>query len=114
MTFRIALPNLLRLCLVLLLTSLSSTSHSHANPYLDELIAAARSQRLGEREEWRALLHYQPRLRFLAPRSLADSPDFFHAPDGATNAQSELEATLAAFYADVTETETRQHPQCRF
>lgn len=112
MTFRMALRPLLRLCLALLLAGLYSSAH--AQPYLDELITAARSQRLGEREEWHALLHYQPRFRVFAPRSLADSPDFFHAPDGLTNAQSELEATLAAFFSDVTETETRQHPQCRF
>lgn len=112
MTHRIDPRPVLRLCLGLLLATLFFPAC--ATPYLDELIAAARSQRLHEREEWRSLLHYQPRFRVLGLRSLADDPDFFNAPDGATNVQGELEATLAAFFSDTTETETRQNPQCRF
>lgn len=99
--------------LLLLLVSLSS-SPAWATPYLDELVAAARHKQLAERPEWRALLHYQPRFQFLALRSLADSADFFNAPDGERNPQGELEATLAAFFSDVAETETQQNPQCRF
>ncbi len=85
-----------------------------ANPYLDELIASSRAQRLAQTEEWLTLLHYQPRFRFMGLRSLADSPDFFNAPDGATNPQHELEATLGAFFFDTVETDTQQNPQCRF
>lgn len=117
---------LLRLFLVLLLAPPLIPSHAQAdvhaapdtptdNPYLAELIAAALSQNLHDRPEWRTLLHYQPRLRVLAPRSLADSPDFFFAPDGATNSRGELVATLTAFFSGpIEETDQRQHPQCRF
>jgi Domain of unknown function (DUF4105) len=87
---------------------------AQADPYLGELIAASRLSRLAQREEWTTLLHYQPRFRFLGARSLADSADFFNAQDGATNPQGELEATLGAFFSDAVETESRQHPQCRF
>lgn len=101
-----------RACFLLFVAGLCGSAY--ADTYLDELIAASRAKHLSEREEWRTLLHYQPRFRVLGLRSLADSPDFFNAPDGATNPQHELEATLAAFFSDVTETETRQNSQCRF
>lgn len=103
---------LLGLCLALLLTGLFLPASAH--PYLDELVTAARAKRLAEREEWHALLHYQPRFRLLALRSLADGPEFFNAPDGATHPAHELEATLAAFFSTIVETEEVQHPQCRF
>jgi Domain of unknown function (DUF4105) len=101
-----------RLCLLVLAGGLCTAARADA--YLDELIAAARAQRLAQSERWTVLLHYQPRLRMFGHRSLADSADFFSAPDGATDAQRELEATLAAFFSDAADTETRQHPQCRF
>ncbi|MFZ2649480.1 MAG: DUF4105 domain-containing protein [Burkholderiaceae bacterium] len=100
--------------LYLLLLGASLCATARANPYLDELIAAARVHRLSQRQEWLTLLHYQPRFRMFGLRSLADSADFFNAPDGATDAQSELEATLAAFFSDAIETDTSQNPQCRF
>jgi hypothetical protein len=45
---------------------------------------------------------------------LADSRRFYLAPDGKTNPRSELEATLAAFFSDVQETDKEQNPQCAF
>src|SRR5690606_3184747 len=60
---------------------------------------------------WRALLHYQSNwLGGLT--STADDPEFFLAADGKTNPQSELEATLQAFFA-ASQTGAR-HPPCRF
>ncbi|MFL6647183.1 MAG: DUF4105 domain-containing protein [Sulfurifustaceae bacterium] len=85
-----------------------------ANDYLDELNAAARAKKLADRIEWRALLHYKSRLVFPGMESQADDPDFFNAPDGKTNPEHELEATLAAFFSDRAETPTEQNPQCRF
>jgi hypothetical protein len=83
--------------------------------YLAELIATAEQRALHLRPEWRTLLHYQPRLGLLAQRSLADSPDFFFSPRGATDSRAELAATLTAFFAGpVVETDQIQHPQCRF
>lgn len=85
-----------------------------ADIYLDELIAAARAQKLAAHPYWHTLLHYKPRRLLSGVKSQADDPAFFNAPDGKTNPAGELEATLAAFFADVEETDTRQHPQCRF
>ncbi len=97
-----------------LLASAAIAAAPRADPYLDELIAASRAERLAQREEWSTLLHYQPRFRVLGQRSLADSTDFFNAPDGATNPQVELEATLGAFFSDAVESDKQQNPQCRF
>lgn len=85
-----------------------------AEPYLDELIVRSRSLRLAERREWHRLLHYIGNLLRPGVHSLADAPEFFLAPDGKRNPQAELEATLAAFFAEVEETDRIQHPQCRF
>lgn len=115
-----SLSLLLRLTPLLILGLIHSQAHAadQANidaGYLAELIATAEQRSLHTREEWRTLLHYQPRLRLLAPRSLADSPDFFFSPQGATDSLSELAATLTAFFSKaIEETDQRQHPQCRF
>lgn len=59
-------------------------------------IARARELRLAERSQWRALLHYRADLVGGGFTSLADDPDFFLAPDGKTDPQAELEATILA------------------
>lgn len=85
-----------------------------ANDYLRELIGQARAQRLAERPEWQALLHYRTNLLFPGVTGQADDTQFYRAPDGKTNPQAELEATLAAFFIDTAETEKTQPPQCAF
>src|SRR5262245_66070376 len=85
-----------------------------AATYLDELIGQSREQRLSERREWRRLVHYVDNLVLPGVHSLADARRFFLAPDGTSNPQSELEATLAAFFSDVEETDKEQNPQCTF
>jgi hypothetical protein len=82
--------------------------------YLQELIQRSRELKLAERPEWRKLMHYLPRAAWFGSRSLIDSPNFFLAPDGKTNLQAELEATLAAFWSPLEETTEQQNPQCRF
>lgn len=82
--------------------------------YFAELVTRARELRLAERPEWRKLLHYEPNLVGPGVHSLVDSAAFFNAPDGKTNPQAELEATLASFYSAVEETAERQNPQCAF
>jgi hypothetical protein len=59
-------------------------------------------------------MHYAPNLVVPGLHSLADAPRFFLAADGKTNPQSELEATLAAFFSDTQETPEVQNPQCAF
>ena len=82
--------------------------------YLAELVAKSRQLRLAERPEWQKLIHYVPNLVSPGVHGLVDSPAFYNAPDGKTNPQAELEATLASFYSDIEESNERQNPQCLF
>jgi hypothetical protein len=64
---------------------------------------------------WHALLHYRPNRIGNGFTSLADQPDFFLAPDGKTNPEAELDATLDAFFAPADAiARVGQHPQCAF
>jgi hypothetical protein len=103
-----------RWCSFLCLLSLLAPCGVSAAAYLDELIARSRELRLHERGEWHRLLHYARDLASPGVHSLADARRFFLAPDGKTNPQSELEATLASFFSEVQETQEVQNPQCAF
>ena len=86
-----------------------------ANPYLQELIKRAHAANLAAVPEWLALVHYRKNLLFPGVTGQADDPHFYLAPDGKTDPGAELDATLRAFFAPpVVETDTVQHPQCRF
>jgi len=82
--------------------------------YLVELVAAAHANGLAERQEWRTLVHYKPRLAHPGLESQADDQAFFNAPDGKTNPYAELDATLASFFSAPDEADKDRHPQCRF
>ncbi len=81
--------------------------------YLSELQARAGELKLSEDRYWSILLHYKPRW-FGGVKSENDDPTFFFAPDGKTNPQSELLATLAAFFRPAETDLEKQHVQCRF
>jgi hypothetical protein len=99
---------------LLVLILFGAAAPASANDYLSELVAKARTQRLAERQEWQALLHYRTNLLFPGVTGQADDRQFYRASDGKTNPQAELEATLAAFFIDGTETEKTQPLQCAF
>ena len=102
--------NVLILCLMLV----SLPTLAEDEQYLKQLISQARAMHLADRIEWLNLLHYKPYPFLPGARSLADDPSFFNAPDGKTNAEGELEATLSAFFSNTEETDIQQNPQCRF
>ncbi len=81
--------------------------------YLAELTERARRERLAERPEWRALLHYRPRLLGKGVESQVKDGPFFAAPDGRHDPQAELEATLAAFF-DGNANDPDKSGQCRY
>src|SRR5438067_6075104 len=81
--------------------------------YLAELSARARELKLAERPEWLKLVHYVANAG-RGVHGLVDSPGWYNAPQGKTDPQAELEATLASFYSEVAETPERQNPQCLF
>jgi hypothetical protein len=69
---------------------------------------------LAERRGWLDLGHYRPDLVGPGWTSLIDSPQFFTAANGKTDPATELEATLAAFFAPPSAAPARPHPQCAF
>jgi hypothetical protein len=99
------------LALSLLQVSAFATTDS---VYLAELIAKSKQLQLAERPEWIKLVHYAPNLIGSGVHGLVDSPGFYSAPDGKTNPQAELEATLTSFYSEIEESNEQQNPQCLF
>ncbi len=59
---------------------------------------------------WHILLHYKPSV--LGYKSLVDDPRFFLAPDGKTNPEAELDATIRAFFEPQEDEE--KSAVCRF
>lgn len=102
--------NALAICLFLI----TLPAYADNEQYLRQLVQQSRDMRLAGHNEWLNLLHYKPYPFWPGARSLADDPSFFNAPDGKTNAASELEATLEAFFSVQEETDKQQNPQCRF
>lgn len=81
--------------------------------YAAQLRERAQRERLAERPEWRALLHYKE-LRFSGGvESRVVAPSFFLSPNGRTNPQEELDATLTGFF-QTSGNDPDNSPQCRF
>ncbi|MDP2384187.1 MAG: DUF4105 domain-containing protein [Nitrospirota bacterium] len=81
--------------------------------YLNELIDRAVVERLADEREWQVLLHYH-RTLFGGIESMQDDPGFFLSPDGKTDSQAELAATLAKFFSDELVGRSKQPAQCAF
>ena len=103
-------------CLVILfqLSVVSKGTAGSTDPsYLSELIERATATHLADEREWHVLLHYRRNL-FGGFTSMQDDPGFFMAPDGKTDPQAELAATLAQFFSDELVGRSRQPAQCAF
>lgn len=81
--------------------------------YLSQLLERAHRERLAERPEWHALLHYKPLQLFRGVESQVDEASFFLSPSGKHDPQGELDATLAGFF-ETTGGDAEKSPQCRF
>jgi hypothetical protein len=79
--------------------------------YLQELLATTRAQRLSQRRYWHLLMHYRKGLT--GTFSEAVWKDFFLAANGKRDPRAELEATLAAMFAEEP-ANPDDHAQCRF
>lgn len=86
-----------------IIVSVSAQEHTS---YLDDLIVVAQDQGLAKKRHWHFLLHYRKNSFLPGVTSFIDDPNFFNAPDGKTNPEEELEATLKSFF--------EQANQCRF
>lgn len=88
-------------------------SQGETSAYLEELIDKARGKKLWENRTWHLLMHYNPGT-FYGYESEADGDGFFHASDGKTNPQAELEASLAGFFSTETRSPGKMTSQCAF
>ena len=83
------------------------------NAYLVELINKGRQAKLASEQEWHLLLHYRENL-LGGHTSEQDDPGFFMSPDGKTDPQAELDATLKQFFSDELVGRSKQPAQCAF
>jgi hypothetical protein len=90
-----------------------SAGEPSKNSYLVELIDKGLQAKLASKREWHLLLHYKENL-FGGHASEQDDPGFFMSPDGKTNPQAELDATLRQFFSEELVGRSNQPAQCAF
>ena len=83
------------------------------NSYLLELINKSLQTTLASEREWHLLLHYRKNL-FGGYTSEQDDQGFFMSPDGKTDPQAELDATLKQFFSSELVGRSKQPAQCAF
>lgn len=94
-------------------TNLAGAQLPDTTAYVAQLQAQARAQKLADTREWHLLLHYRPRL-WGGYESEQDDPGFFLSPNGKTDPQAELDATLAQFFSQDLVGRSQQPAQCAF
>ncbi len=104
---------LLLLILLLAPVSLVDADEPSEDGYLVELISKGLQAKLASEREWHLLLHYRENL-FGGYTSEQDDPGFFMSPDGKTDPQAELNATLKQFFSEELVGRSRQPAQCAF
>ncbi len=82
-------------------------------PYLSQLLQRAHQMHLANEREWHLLLHYRANL-FGGFTSEQDEPGFFLSPDGKTDPEAELDATLTQFFSPELIGRSKQPAQCAF
>lgn len=82
-------------------------------PYLPQLLQRAHQMQLANEREWHLLLHYRANL-FSGYTSEQDEPGFFLSPDGQTDPQAELDATLTQLFSPDLVGRSKQPAQCAF
>ena len=87
---------------------------NNAGNYLLERQQYAKQEKLSEQRSWHLLLKYGKKT-LGGVVSEADGLQFFNSPQGKTNPEEELAATLASFFVPMSDlAEDEEHPQCRF
>lgn len=99
--------NLILFLYPLLLFGQENTQNQTAEDYF---IQKSRNLNLAQKSEWRKLLFYQNKY-FTSPRGLVDGKEFYLSEEGRSHSQSELEATIRAFFSGM---EGNQSAQCKF
>ncbi|MEK7810299.1 MAG: DUF4105 domain-containing protein [Pseudomonadota bacterium] len=100
---------------VLVLSPCLTWASENIDQAIAPLLVQAREKQTARDPYWRALLHY----RYALPgfehgmNSEVVTPDFFLSPQGTHDPESELAATLKAFF-QIPGEEQDEHAQCRF
>jgi hypothetical protein len=115
---RVFLTRRLYIVLLLFILLLAPASPADAgdppdNAYLVELINKGLQAKLASEREWHLLLHYR-KDPFGGHTSEQDDPGFFMSPDGKTDPQAELNATLKQFFSAELVGRSKQPAQCAF
>jgi len=108
-----ALPRLtvLAVSLLLLLFCLLQPAHAADDAYLASLLEKAHREKVHEDRTWEVLLHYTRTLSG-GYKSRIDDPGFFLSPQGRTDPEAELAATVKSFF--VAGAKDGAHGACRF
>lgn len=99
--------------LVLCLLPNTARGQDSAQPYLQLLLDRAKAMALHEQRYWHLLLHYRSALAG-GVESEADEPAFFLSPDGKTDPEAELQATLSQFFSTDLVGRSSQPARCAF
>lgn len=102
----------LALLATLLLSQVGEAEES-VRAYVQHLIQRAHEARLADQREWHLLLHYRANL-FGGYTSEQDEPGFFMSPNGKTDPDAELAATLTQFFSPDFVGRSKQPAQCAF
>lgn len=81
--------------------------------YAEELVAWARANRVWEQRQWQRLGHWVQNARG-EWQGLPDGPLFYLAPEGKTDPEAELYATIRGIWAPEPTDAGVEHPFCRF
>jgi hypothetical protein len=108
-----ALTQVLPVLLATLLLASLGEAEEILTPYLQELIHRAQEARLADQREWHLLLHYRANI-FGGYESEQDEPGFFMSPEGKTDPEAELAATLSQFFSPALVGRSKQPAQCAF
>ena len=109
----LSIVHILVVLLAGLLLATSVEAEDSTTSYQRQLIQQARQARLADQREWQLLLHYRANL-LGGYTSEQDDPGFFMSPNGKTDPQAELDATLAQFFSDDIVGRSKQPAQCAF
>lgn len=113
---RCVLSSIVQILLILLTGVFLATSLEAQEapvPYVSQLLQRAHEAQLANQREWHLLLHYRANL-FGGYTSEQDDPGFFLSPDGKTDPQAELDATLTQFFSPDLVGRSKQPAQCAF
>lgn len=105
--------NLLLIILALLFFPPAVKAKNSVSPYLKELVRQASDQKLYQDRYWHLLLHYRKNWGG-GYTSEIDDPGFFLSPDGKTDPEAELHATISYFFLNTLVGRSKQPAQCAF